>query len=107
MKRLPKEFLAKLNAVTAKRPKTVIQQILKKGYVTTEELKELGYEHAPRAARDVRERGIPLETFSVKGSNGRTIGAYRFGDPSKMVDNASKTAGRTALSRTIKKQNIH
>ena len=103
MKRLPKEFLARLNAVTAKRPKTVIQQILEKGYVTTEELKELGYEHAPRAARDVRELGIPLETFSVKGSNGRTIGAYRFGDPSKMVDNASKTAGRTALSRTIKK----
>ena len=103
MKKLPKKFLAKLNAVTAKRPKTVIQQILEKGYVTTEELKELGYEHAPRAARDVRELGIPLETFSVKGSNGRTIGAYRFGDPSKMVDNASKTAGRTALSRTIKK----
>ena len=53
--KLPKKFLAQLNAVTAKRPKTVIQYILDHGYVTTEDLKNLGYEHAPRAARDVRE----------------------------------------------------
>jgi len=37
---LPKEFLANLNAVTDKRPKTVIQHILKYGYVTTDELRE-------------------------------------------------------------------
>lgn len=51
-KKLPKSFLAKLHSVTAKRPKTVIQYILEHGSVTTEELKNLGYEHAPRAARD-------------------------------------------------------
>lgn len=45
--------------VTAKRPRTVIDHILKHGYVTTEELKEqYGYDHPPRAARDVREQGI-------------------------------------------------
>ncbi len=103
MKKLPKKFLAQLNAVTAKRPKTVIDCILRKGYVTTEELKQLGYEHAPRAARDVRELGIPLETFSVKDSNGRNIAAYRFGDPSKVEDKISKTAGRTVLSQALKK----
>ena len=102
-KKLPKSFLAKLNAVTAKRPKTVIQHILEHGFVTTEELKNLGYEHAPRAARDVREQGIPLETFRVKDSNGRTIAAYRFGDPSKAENNISKTAGRTVLSKALKK----
>lgn len=101
--KLPKEFLAKLDAVTAKRPKTVIQQILKKGYVTTEELKNLGYEHAPRAARDVRELGIPLETFRVKDSNGRPIAAYRFGDPTKAEDRISKAAGRTVLTNALKK----
>ena len=100
---LPKEFLAKLDAVTAKRPKTVIQQILRNGYVTTEELKNLGYEHAPRAARDVRELGIPLETFRVKDSNGRRIAAYRFGDPTKAEDRISKTAGRTVLTNALKK----
>ena len=102
-KKLPKEFLAKLKAVTAKRPKTVIEHILKRGYVTTEELEALGYKHAPRAARDVRERGIPLETFNVKDSTGKTIAAYRFGDPTKAVDKMSKVAGRTGLSQALKK----
>lgn len=36
-----KSTLSKLNAITDKRPKTVIQHILKNGSVTTEELKEL------------------------------------------------------------------
>ena len=103
MKKLPKSFLNKLNAVSAKRPRTVIQHILKKGFVTTEELKTLGYEHAPRAARDVRELGIPLVTFWTKDSNGRRIGAYRFGDPSRLGDEIAKTAGRTVLSKALKK----
>lgn len=102
-KKFPKEFIKKLNAVTAKRPRTVIQHILKYGFVTTEELKDLGYEHAPRAARDVRELGIPLETYRVKDSTGKSIGAYRFGDPNKINEMTSKVSGRTALSKTIKK----
>lgn len=102
MKKYPKSFLEKLKSVTAKRPKTVIEQILKNGQVTTEELKKLGYEHAPRAARDVRELGIPLETFSVEDSNGRRIAAYRFGDPKQMGDSLSKSSGRTMLSKALK-----
>lgn len=102
-KNLPKKFVAKLNAVTAKRPRTVIPHILQYGFVTTEELKNLGYEHAPRAARDVRELGIPLETFYVKDSNGHRIGAYRFGDPSQAEDKLSKASGRTVLSKALKK----
>ena len=90
----------------AKRPRTVIQQILEHGFVTTEELKKLGYVHAPRAARDVRELGIPLETFRVKDSNGRLIAAYRFGDPKKAEDRLSKIAGRTVLSAALKKAPI-
>lgn len=42
--------------------------------------KNAGYEHAPRAARDVRELGIPLETYKIKDSTGKSIAAYRFGD---------------------------
>lgn len=102
-KKLPKWFLDKLNAVTSRRPKTVIQHILEHGFVTTEELKSLGYEHAPRAARDVRELGIPLETFRVKDSAGRNIAAYRLGDIFKAENSISKTAGRTTLSSALKK----
>lgn len=59
MNELPPEFIARCEAVTAKRPRTVIDHILTHGYVTTEELKEqYGYNHPPRAARDVREQGI-------------------------------------------------
>ena len=99
--KLPKDFLARLKAVKAKRPKTVIQHILKHGYITTEELKRLyGYDHPPRAARDVREQGIPLETFRVKSAEGRTIAAYRFADPSKIE--RDQIGGRKAFSKEFK-----
>lgn len=101
MPKLPKEFIYLCHSVTAKRPKTVIDHILKHGSITTEELKEkYGYNHPPRAARDVREHGIPLETFRVAGSDGRQIAAYRFGDVSNQ--RFKKLSGRTGLSKKIK-----
>ena len=97
----PKEFLDLCRTVTAKRPKTVIDHILKHGHITTEELKEkYGYNHPPRAVRDAREHGIPLETFRVTGSDGRKIAAYRFGDVRKK--RFRKLSGRTGLSKKIK-----
>lgn len=103
MKQLPQLFIDKLNAVTNKRPATVIRHILKHGYITTEELKNIyGYNHPPRAIRDVREQGIPIETYRIKGEDGRSIAAYRFGDPEDMDKRISKSAGRTALSKVLK-----
>lgn len=102
--KLSREDLVKLNAITDKRPSTVIQHIIKHGYITTEELtKKYGYEHAPRAARDVRERGVNLETYRIKSSDGRNIAAYRFGNPVFAENKLSKVAGRTALSQALKK----
>ena len=101
--KVPKAFLKRLEAVTAKRPKTVINHILKHGYITTEELRDVyGYNHPPRAARDVREEGIPLETFRVIGSDGRRIGAYRFGKPVKI--RSGRLGGRKAWPKDFKKQ---
>ena len=98
---LPKAFIKQCKAVSAKRPKTVVDHILKHGFITTEVLKnKYGYNHPPRTARDVREQGIPLETFRVEGSDGRKIGAYRFGDPCKA--RFSKLSGRTAFSKELK-----
>lgn len=102
---LPPDFIERCKAVTAKRPRTVIEHILTHGYITTEELKETyGYNHPPRAARDVREQGIPLETFRVTGSDGRKIGAYRFGAPDKA--RFSRLSGRTARSKTLRSELI-
>jgi len=105
MAEYPEEFLELCRSVTAKRPKTVIDHILTHGHITTGELKDTcGYDHPPRAARDVREHGIPLETFRVVASNGRKIGAYRFGDISRV--RLKRFDGRTALSNELKEQLI-
>lgn len=104
MKKYTKDILKRLNDIKDKRPSTVIQHILKHGFITTEELEKLyNYSHPPRAARDVRERGINLVTYKVKSSNGKTIGAYKFGDPIFIDNKISKVAGRTALSDSLKK----
>ena len=64
MNKLPQSFIDKLNSVPNKRPATVIRHILEHGYITTEELKDIyGYNHPPRAIRDVREQGILIETY--------------------------------------------
>lgn len=102
---LPDDFIQLCQSVTAKRPKAVIDHILQYGFITTEDLKErYGYNHPPRAARDVREHGIPLETFRVTGSDGRKIAAYRFGAVSKA--RFSRLSGRTGLSKQIKDELI-
>ena len=96
-----KAFLSLCQSVTAKRPKTVITHILRHGQITTEDLKNLyGYNHPPRAARDVKEHGIPIERVTVTGSDGRKIAAYRFGDPSALT--VRRYGGRTGLSKQIK-----
>lgn len=95
------EFLALLKSVTAKRPKTVIDHILAHGSITTEELKnKYGYNHPPRAIRDVREHGIPIVTDRVKGSDGRKIAIYKFGEFKK--ESIKKFTGRTAFSKELK-----
>ncbi len=102
--KLSKSELNKLNSITDKRPSTVIQHIIRKGFITTEELtNDYGYEHAPRAARDVRERGINLVSYRVKSTDGRSIAAYKFGEPVFIDNKISKVAGRTALSNALKK----
>jgi len=83
----------------SKRAKIVVESILKRGHVTTEELMEMGYEHPPRAIRDVREAGIPLETFRIKSpKTGRMIAAYRFGDLTQFRDKL----GRKIIPKQIK-----
>lgn len=100
--KLSKEFVKQCKNVTAKRPRTVIDHILQHGFITTQDLKDTyGYNHPPRAVRDVKENGIPIEMFRVEGSDGRKIAAYRFGDPTKV--RIGKVGGRTAFTKVLKK----
>jgi len=95
-------ILALCEKVTSKRPRTVIDHIIAHGSVTSEELQSTyGYDHPPRAVRDVRESGIPIETFRVRSKKtGRKIAAYRFDDPNKIV--RGRIGGRKAFSKRFK-----
>lgn len=101
---LPKDFIDVIRSVTNKRAKFVIDTILEKDFCSTEDLKNAGYEHAPRAARDVRELGIPLDTIRIKDREGKTIAAYKFGDweEAKRKNQLAKVGGRTHLTAKLK-----
>lgn len=102
----PKEFLEKAHNVNSKRAKFVINEILEHGFCTTKRIQEAGYDHPPRAARDVKECGIQLvtERYSDPGAK-RPLGVYIFGD-FNADPMASKTAGRQILSDALKQQLI-
>lgn len=103
---LPQNIQSIIDGLKNKRALVVINHILKHGQVTTEELEQdYGYKHPPRAARDVREAGIPLKTINVKSKDGsRSIGAYTFGDFSKT--RADRLSGRTAWPKKFKEKLI-
>lgn len=96
---LPSELVDELLGRTANRSRIVVEHILEHGCVSTTELKDTyGYDHPPRAARDVRERGIPLETVTVS-EGGRRIGYYRL--PDKVALDRDRK-GRVALPKAFR-----
>jgi len=94
-----------LEAVKGKRSRIVVDHILKHGYITTDDLKDIyGYDHPPRAVRDVKDQGIPIEMYQVVGKRGRRIAAYRFADP---ADNrGGRIGGRRVFSKKFKDELI-
>lgn len=98
-----KELLERVAAVTNKRARFVLDSIVRKGIVTTEENNQAGYEHPPRAARDVRELGFPLKTIKVKHTNGRSIAAYAFDEGGMQAGKA----GRRVLPKKERDAIIH
>lgn len=92
-------------AVRGKRSRVVVDHILKHGRITSEELqRDYGYEHPPRAVRDVREQGIPIDRFTVRNADGKSIAAYRFGDPRKV--RSGLLHGRSTLPKKLKQDLI-
>ena len=89
---------------TSGRSRCVVEEILDHGYVTTVTLGELGYDHPPRAAADVRDRGIPLETV-MKTVDGKKIAHYRFPDDMTTLDRTA--SGRIAISKQFQQEVIN
>lgn len=102
IKTAPQDFLDKVRTVKAsKRARFVIDQILQNGYCTTKMLENAGYNHPPRAARDVKELGIALKTVRYRDESGRPLGAYIF-DNFELQALPSKTGGRSVLGNELK-----
>lgn len=98
---LSPEFLEFLRTIRCKRSRIVVNHILEYGFITTEELENrYGYKHPPRAIRDVREQGVPIETFTVKNTEGQSIAAYRFGDPAEAL--RGRVGGRQGFPKHFK-----
>jgi len=101
---LPEEIVQLIkDAKLSRRARIVVRHILEYGSITTEDLENTyKYKHPPRAIRDVREAGIPLETARVVSSDGRRIAEYRLGDLTQIQ--ADKLDGRKVFPRKFKEE---
>src|SRR5947209_5832207 len=101
-KKIPKAIVDKAKTITGKRARLVVDHILKHGQITTEDLENYGYKHPPRAIRDVREQGLPLEMFWTKNTAGRKTAGYRFGDVAAIRHD--RLGGRQVLAKDFHEQ---
>lgn len=99
--KLSKVAKAALDAVTGKRARIVVEHILKHGSITTDDLKEkYGYDHPPRAIKDVSDQGIPLVKATVHKKDGKRMAEYRFGDLDNIT--AGRIGGRANFPKAFK-----
>ena len=90
-----------LNAVTGKRARIVVEHIIKHGSITTDDLKaKYGYDHPPRAIKDVSDQGIPLVKSIVRKKYRKRMAEYRFGDLDNIT--AGRIGGRINFSKAFK-----
>ncbi len=98
MPELPPEFVARIKNVTNKRARLVLDRIAEKGSVTTEELRELGYDDPRHARMDVIDLGFPMASKRVKNRDGKkSIAEYSFNLMGKLGEKGK--AGRLALPK--------
>jgi hypothetical protein len=76
---VPKELRDRIAKVTNKRARFVLDAIVNKGRVTTEEISRGGYTEPRRAVQDVKDLGFRIKKHTVKHTNGRSsIASYMF-----------------------------
>lgn len=102
---LSEAALLALRTVKGKRSRVVVDHILKHGSITTDDLKvKYGYNHPPRAIRDVRDQGIPLKKTTVRGKDGKPMAEYCFGDLETITP--GNRGGRAGFPKAFKKNLI-
>ena len=91
--------------IAAGRPKRavlVLQVMLDRGSINTDEIADLGYGHPPRAIRDARDAGVPIITTMVTSPRtGKSMAVYSFGAAAHIQD--GRIGGRSAFSLAFKR----
>lgn len=91
----------KLLTTLGKRPRTVLEHILKNGSVSTYELGQLGYDQPPRAAQDLKEAGVQLTTtFGKHPTTNARMAIYSL----RGIDEASQGSGRRAFPKAFRRE---
>jgi hypothetical protein len=98
VRRLAEEFVTR---VGTGRAVAAVRVMLEKGYVTTDDISEMGYNHPPRAIADVRDNGIPVVTEQDRSPGGKRRARYRFGTAQEIREGQ---IGRTNFSKKFRKR---
>lgn len=97
-----KEWLEGLLKTLPKRPKKVLELILKNGQVTSYDLKKEGYDQPPRAVQDLKEFGVKVVMTNGKHpETGARMGIWTLaGDQNRSL----ASGGRIAFPKEFRKQ---
>lgn len=104
--RTPQELVSEdimnyVGKVTKKRAKLVLETILARGFITTEQIREeIKQKHPPRAAQDVKDLGIPLRNYEFSMPDGTRNSYYTF-DLDLPLDER-RIGGRSALTKKLR-----
>ncbi len=100
---LPEDYVEWLREEVelSKRARLVVDRILEHGSITTAEISNMGYEHPPRAAGDVRDAGVPLHTEMISTDTGR-MARYTLLHPHEVQEDRS--GGRSVISKESKNE---
>lgn len=89
--------------ILGKRPRTVLEIILREGSVSTYKLGELGYDQPPRAAMDLKDAGVKLITsYGKHPKSGARMAIYSLADENAEVQGSGK--GRRAFPKALRKK---
>ena len=77
-KPIPAKLQERINDITNKRARIVLDTIVKNGSISTAELKKLGYDHPPRAPMDAKDLGFAIARVITRNSEGRVMAIYMF-----------------------------
>lgn len=98
MSRASDDFAAWARALKlSKRARSCLEHLLEHGTLSTEQLSRMGYQHPPRAIRDLRDAGVQVKTSRIKNSDGRGIANYTL-----IRERTSGRAGRMHVPKAFR-----